>query len=73
MTDKVRYLTVQLDDDFRTDDVAPIVQAILAMRHVYSVHMGQPVNPSDWSARLTAEHRLRERIQDVLWPKAACE
>ena len=37
MTDRIRHLTITLDEDIRTDDVASIVSAIEHVRGVASV------------------------------------
>jgi len=58
MTDRISYLTVALDKDYRTDDVDALVDAIRHLRGVADVMKGQPVGPDEWTTRT----RVRREI-----------
>lgn len=69
MTDRVRVLTVYLDQDIRTDDLEPLVAAIKQLRHVERV---DPLiaPPTQQIAVMTAKMELRrelyEKLRDLL-------
>lgn len=63
MTDRVQYITVVLDNDYRTDDVEPILKAIQQIRGVRSAELGKPVEPSDYYAR----ERVLDEVRQKLW------
>lgn len=65
MTDRVRHLTVVLEDDFRVDDLDAIVNAIQQIRGVAAVER-HVVDGRDHIARLTARVALQREIYDVL-------
>lgn len=52
MTDRIAYLSVVLDGDYRDDDVKPIVKAIKMIRGVGSVSLGPAVTGDDHLNRL---------------------
>jgi len=65
MTDRIRHLTVVLDQDYRDDDVQRIVDAIRMTRGVESV--GLNVADADaYVARETAKSEMRQKIQNFL-------
>jgi len=66
MTDRVRTLTIQLDDDYRVDDVEYIVNAIRMVKGVNKVELGAPVDIADWSARMTIGMEYRQAIWDAI-------
>ena len=63
MTNRVESLTVVLDKDYRDDDVQEIAQAILMIKGVVKVHLGEPV---DHLARDRARRELVSKLRDVL-------
>lgn len=65
MTDRIHALTVVLDDDYRTDDVEPIVEAIKMLRGVLTVEE-HVANMNDYSARSRVRAKLEERLWKVL-------
>lgn len=67
MTDRIRSLTVILENDTRTDDVESVTDAIRMVRGVHSVTLGKPVNLTDLTARIQARSELRKKIGDLLW------
>jgi hypothetical protein len=71
MTDRVQSLTVMLDQDYRTDDVQMIVDAIAMIKGVHRVELGDAVSSSDWFARERARMDLASKIYDVLKPEKA--
>lgn len=64
MTDRVR--TVALTDDFRVDDLARLVDAIVMIRGVESVTLGAPLAPNDWAARTQVRRELEAKLYEVL-------
>ncbi len=80
MTDRVRHLTVTLDDDFRVDDLEVIVNAIRLIRGVANVeqhvvhveaHLAREVVRAEVKRQLHEaidsvfrQRELRERIKD---------
>ena len=65
MTDRVRTLTVVLDQDVRVDDVQVIVQTLRSIRHV--VHVTPNVlNSAEQLARTTARLELRKDLYEAL-------
>ena len=71
MTDRIRTLTVLLDSDYRDDDAEPIVNAISMISGVADVHLGDPVDAKDWSARISVARDLRTRINRALAQKVS--
>jgi hypothetical protein len=69
MTDRIRHLTVLLEQDTRTDDLEPIIAAISHIRGVAKVTPGQPVNMSDYIARETAKRELGVQLLAIVFPK----
>ncbi len=63
MTDRIAYLTVLLDKDYRDDDVQSIVQAIEMTKGVGKVELGKPVDVND--------HIAREQSVTELWGKVS--
>lgn len=58
MTDRVMYLAVALDKEYRTDDVQTIVSAIEMIRGVHKVELGEPVNGNDYWIKSLARDKL---------------
>lgn len=58
MTDRVAFLSVALDQNYRTDDVEAIVNAISQIRGVLTVRHGPAVSGNDWAA----EERIRREL-----------
>lgn len=68
MTDRVQTLTVILDDDYRTDDVQMIVDAISMLKGVAGVELGSPVDMNDHLARERALMEIRSELAEFLKP-----
>lgn len=66
MTDRVRTLTVHLNEDTRIDDVEFIVNAIQMVKGVSTVELGKPVDMTDWSARMAVGSEFQREILDAL-------
>jgi hypothetical protein len=69
MTDRIRYLTVVLEADIRTDDIESTVEAIKHIRGVASVELGKPVDMTDRLARDHARREIREQVIAILYPE----
>lgn len=65
MTDRVRHLTVVLEQDLRVDDLDAIANAIQHIRGVASVER-HVVTGSDHAARMIARVQLQREIYDAL-------
>jgi hypothetical protein len=67
MTDRINAITVVLERDAREDDVEVILNAIRLIRGVLSVtpHVAQL---QDHIAQERAQHALRAKLREVLWP-----
>lgn len=66
MTDRIHYLTVILDNDYRTDDVEDIVAAINMIRGVDAVELGKPVTGNDHMARTRVRIDLLRQIAQLI-------
>lgn len=66
MTDRVRTLTVVLDQDMRDDDVQVIVRAIKMLRHVDDVKLGTVLTAEYHIARETARLDLVREVYTAL-------
>jgi hypothetical protein len=64
MTDRVRTLTVILDQDMRTDDVKTVVKALKMIRYVDDVELGSI--DIDLIERRVARQELRTKVMDAL-------
>ena len=73
MTDRVRYITVILDTEYRDDDAQTIADAIAMLKGVAQVELGQPVNVSDYVNRQTIaldfHKRIAEAMRGILFPE----
>lgn len=65
MTDRVRTLTVVLDEDYRDDDVGTIVSALSMVKGVGSVHL-VPLEPMEVMSRQVAKNELRREVLGVI-------
>lgn len=65
MTDRISYLTVVLDKEYRDDDVECIVNAIQMVKGVADVGLNV-ANPSDYTARTLVRLDLTKKIWDAL-------
>lgn len=65
MTDRYNYLTVVLEQDIRSDDAEPIINAIKMLRHVVDVRPNV-TNSGDWAAQEKAKWELRTKLWEVL-------
>ena len=70
MTDRIRSLTVALDDDYRDDDLTAIVAAIEMVKGVLNVEHGAAVTPKDWVNREAVRQEFRVKLLEIIWPKA---
>lgn len=68
MTDRINSFIVVLEKDFREDDVAPLMQAVLRLRGVLAVN-SNIVNVDSYVANERALDKLRGQLRDILWPK----
>lgn len=66
MTDRVRTLTVLLEQDVRTDDVECIVDAVRMIRGVQHVRLGPVVGIEAWTAREVARRELEAKLREAL-------
>ena len=48
MTDRIRYLTVALDKDIRTDDVQVVMDAIGMIKCVHKVERGEAIGSNEY-------------------------
>ena len=67
MTDRVNALVVVLDENIRTDDVEPLMNAIRQMRHVVSVE-GNVTDLSSHTAEMRVRNELGIKLMKVLYP-----
>jgi hypothetical protein len=65
MTDRIRHLTITLDEDTRDDDLASIVSAIEHIRGVSSVER-HVVKIEDHLARQVVRAEVREKLHDAI-------
>ncbi len=67
MTDRIKGLTVVLEDNIREDDAQPIIDAILQIRGVISV--SKHITDFDHhTAKMQVRHEIREKIFGI-WDK----
>ena len=65
MTDRLKGVWVAFDADIREDDAAPILAAILQIRHVRAV-TPSIVDGGDWINRTRVRAELATKLVDVL-------
>jgi hypothetical protein len=65
MTDRVRHLTVTLDEDTRVDDLEAIISAISFIRGVSSVER-HVVQIEDHLAREAVRAEIRKKLHDAI-------
>lgn len=65
MTDRIKGFFVTLDSDIRIDDVQPIMNAILQLKHVIAVEPNVG-NHNDWMNRERVKMELRAKLWEVL-------
>lgn len=65
MTDRVKGLTISLDEDIRVDDIEPLMNAIRCLCHVVDV---TPLiaDSSDWLARSRVDTEWREKLFELM-------
>lgn len=68
MTDRVRTLVVQLEDRYRTDDVAAIADAIRLLRGVREVSLGPVDSVASIETVEAAKWELRKQLLEILHP-----
>lgn len=61
MTDRIQHLTVALDHDIRTDDVQPLIDAIMLLRGVLTVR-GNVVDHATFVASVRIRHSLEKKL-----------
>lgn len=66
MTDRIRHLVVTLDRDVREDDLEALIAAIVQLRGISSVKLGDPVGLKDWSAREVVRVELRDLLNRTI-------
>lgn len=65
MTDRIRHLTITLDEDIRVDDLEPIVSAIQHVRGVAGVER-HVVSAQDHSARQAVRAEIRQKLHEAI-------
>ena len=65
MTDRVKALTVVLDDDYREDDVQALAQAIGQMKGVVAVSLLK-TDVTDYANRVRIRAELTGKLFDLL-------
>lgn len=68
MTDRIKGVYVAFEQDLRTDDVEPLLEAIKQLRGVLSVEP-KVRSFNDWVAQERVRRELGEKIWEVLYPK----
>ena len=66
MTDRIRTLTVVLNDDYRDDEVEEISMCIERLKGVAEVRFGAPVNLQELSARAAVRIELQQKMIEML-------
>ena len=66
MTNRVDHLLVELDGDYRDDDLEAVMNAIRCIRCVASVGVGTSLDPSDHLARNRAKREIREKLLSAI-------
>lgn len=66
MSDRVRHLTITLDDDIRVDDLEAIVSAIRHVRGVASVEH-HAVTAADHLARQAVRAEVQQQLHDAIY------
>lgn len=69
MTDRIKALTVVLEEDYRDDDVENIITAILMVRGVLDVTDRYIDSIEDHIAYSRVRRELGEKLIRVLYPK----
>lgn len=67
MTDRIRYLTVVLDQDYRVDDAESIIDAMHMMKGVSGVLPGEAVSGNDHINRGLIYAQIRSDLIDALY------
>jgi hypothetical protein len=65
MTDRVRHLTITLDEDLRVDDLEPIVSAIRQIRGVAGVEH-HVVHVEAHLARQTVRAEVKQQLHEAI-------
>jgi hypothetical protein len=65
MTDRIRHLTVVLDDDYRDDDIEAIVRTIQMIRGVAAVET-HVVTAPDRIARMTVQGEIERDLHSAI-------
>lgn len=65
MTDRVNFLTVALESDMRSDDVARLIDVLRSLRGVADVEP-HVTNTADYTARMQVAHRWTMTLYDVI-------
>ena len=68
MTDRYNSLTVVLEQNMRSDDAVPILQAISMIRGVLTV-TGNVADPDSCVAESRARHDIASKVLEALKPK----
>ena len=67
MTDRIRTLTVMLDEDMPDGyELRAVVNAISLIKGVQEVVLGEPVDPLAWVARSNAHWAWREKLMKLI-------
>ena len=65
MTDRIRHLTITLDDDTRDDDLTAIVSAIAHVRGVAGVEQ-HVVHAGDLLARSVVRAEIQQKLHEAV-------
>lgn len=65
MTNRIKSLTVVLENDIRDDDIESLTQAIKLLRNVLVVKLNV-ANPEDYEARSRIKAELQKKLWDVI-------
>lgn len=66
MTDRIRCMTVWLENELREDDARELAGSIGMFRGVDHVELGAPVTSGDRMAKQLAKLELRKQLIDLL-------
>lgn len=66
MTDRIRSLTIILEEDMRVDDAEAVIQAVRMVKGVSRVEEGPVLDMRDYLAREAAARVIFDKLHDAL-------
>lgn len=66
MTDRVRYLIVELDRDMRTDDVQCVIDAIEMVKYVRKAELGDPLSANKLIERSVVRSQIINELIELV-------